>query len=211
MFPLKTDLYTHSANTPVLTYMQTCAYSVRMTWKQCSGLPVKCLRVKFQASCNFLMCAALPRPGRLQGPLMDVLVGHSLACLASAGSLQPLLPLSGFPSFTTLSCKTDTPQKPGFSGIPSIYHNFRKVAQRSQQLEMEHFDHNQQFACQICRVDRSQHDFHGNRLHQAQEMKPSRLLVLFNTPPPTRILDSKIRTPTSGNSSDDIKGSSRAL
>lgn len=39
---------------------------------------------------------------------------------------------------------------------------------------------------------------YANRFHQIREMKSNRLLFLLNTLPPTRILDSKIKTPTPG-------------
>lgn len=56
-------------------------------------------------------------------------------------------------------------------------------------------------------VYRSKHDFRANRFHQVREMKSNCLLLLLNTLPPTRLLDSKIKTSNcSKQNSDDLRG-----
>lgn len=102
----------------------------------------------------------------------------------------------GFPSFTVVKCEQ---QKLLFSGRLSIYHNFfffQKSSLKKLAAANGIYTLHQQLTFQICCLQVKTWLF-TNKFHQVWEMKSKHLLFLLNPLPPTRILDSEIKTLTS--------------
>lgn len=155
-------------------------------------------------SSRYLLCLTVSLMNFLVKGFILNDVNNSFNFLVPVKSLKPAFPSasnhSGFPSFTMARCERQHPANCCFLqavNLSQFFFFFQKNSLKKLAASNGTFILHQQLTFQICSVYRSKHDSYANRFHQIREMKSNRLLFLLNRLPPTRILDSKIKTSTS--------------